>query len=282
MIPVCSFCHQHGDGKKWYLQAKNYAYDLDSDLRRRGFLTEFVRDFRRHGQETVARLEQLKSLPGPLRRLAARGASRQMQRDHFGQPVPLEDCGRIFDIATSIVRIPCVCRQLAGTRDDALCLAITTRPHTETIRDVYCGYALEPDTAAFDALSHQEALKLLRDCEDLGMMHSVWTFITPFIAGLCNCRMADGCLAMRATLEYGVKVMWKGEYVAACDRDLCVGCGACAKACPFGALQVDSADKKAVVKGPECYGCGVCRAACPKDALSLQDRAAMPALSRDW
>lgn len=31
---MCEFCAKHGDGKKWYLQAKNYSEDLTADLRR--------------------------------------------------------------------------------------------------------------------------------------------------------------------------------------------------------------------------------------------------------
>ena len=38
---MCEFCHQHGEGKKWYLNANNYAEDLMSDLRRRQFITRF-------------------------------------------------------------------------------------------------------------------------------------------------------------------------------------------------------------------------------------------------
>ena len=39
---MCEFCHQHGEGKKWYLQAKNYSDDLLSDVRRRKFIEDFV------------------------------------------------------------------------------------------------------------------------------------------------------------------------------------------------------------------------------------------------
>ena len=29
---MCEFCLKHGEGEKWYLQAKNYSDDLFSDL----------------------------------------------------------------------------------------------------------------------------------------------------------------------------------------------------------------------------------------------------------
>ncbi len=37
---MCDFCHKHGEGKKWYLEAKNYAEDLLSGLRRRAVCAE--------------------------------------------------------------------------------------------------------------------------------------------------------------------------------------------------------------------------------------------------
>ena len=45
---MCDFCVQHGEGKKWYVQAKNYAEDLLSDVRRLSRVHESV-PVRRHG-----------------------------------------------------------------------------------------------------------------------------------------------------------------------------------------------------------------------------------------
>jgi hypothetical protein len=39
---MCEFCHEHDEGKKRYLQAKNYSDDLLSDVRRGKFIEEFV------------------------------------------------------------------------------------------------------------------------------------------------------------------------------------------------------------------------------------------------
>ena len=41
---MCEFCVKHGEGKKWYLEAKNYAEDLLSDLRRREYISGFEPD----------------------------------------------------------------------------------------------------------------------------------------------------------------------------------------------------------------------------------------------
>ena len=40
---MCEFCLKHGEGEKWYLQAKNYSEDLLSDLRRLKFLEQLAR-----------------------------------------------------------------------------------------------------------------------------------------------------------------------------------------------------------------------------------------------
>ena len=46
---MCEFCHQHGDGKKWYLKAENYSEDLLNDLERRQILEEFFPNHGRNG-----------------------------------------------------------------------------------------------------------------------------------------------------------------------------------------------------------------------------------------
>jgi hypothetical protein len=41
---MCEFCHKHGEGRKWYLEARNYGEDLLSDVRRREFIAGFARE----------------------------------------------------------------------------------------------------------------------------------------------------------------------------------------------------------------------------------------------
>jgi heterodisulfide reductase subunit A len=57
--------------------------------------------------------------------------------------------------------------------------------------------------------------------------------------------------------------------VAAVNPELCVGCGECAKACPFQAMEMVGEGKKqhARVITAACKGCGVCAGACPTGAV---------------
>lgn len=53
------------------------------------------------------------------------------------------------------------------------------------------------------------------------------------------------------------------------DRDLCIGCNACAKACPEGDILALIDDKIELVSPTHCIGHSACARACPVDAITL-------------
>lgn len=270
---MCEFCAQHGDGKKWYLQADNYAYDLSKDLERQKYVLEFVQGFDVSMRRTMPLLKAYSAAPKPIRAAFRAYAQPRQMRDHFGQPVPIEECEEIFDLATSIVQLPCVCRHFAGAPERGYCIAMTVTPQDAVFGEAFKEYAEGPDTPTLQRLTKAEAMALLQRAESEGLMHSVWTFKSPYIAAICNCDLASGCMAMKTTLTFDYKTMWKGEYRAAVDDSACVGCGECVERCPFGALSLDASGAASI--DPEaCYGCGICRSACPSEALTLESRSA--------
>lgn len=277
---MCKFCVEHGEGERWYLQAKNYAYDLESDLRRRDYVVSFMRDFGVNRAKVIAGLEFAKSLPQPIAEYGRRKFRAAMREHHFGQPVPIEDVERIFDVATSITRIPCVCRRFEGTRDDRHCFLITTQPITPLLEEGFRDYVDGPRLEDFHTVSKADALAALRGFEERGLMHSVWTFETPFIAAICNCDLSSGCMAMKVSVGYATPIMWRGEWYAEIDREDCTGCGVCRKLCPFRVMRLEQ--RKASVNPSECWGCGVCRAGCTKGAITLKDRNMLPVPLQAW
>lgn len=268
---MCEFCVQHGDGKTWYLEAQNYAADLTHDLERREFVVDFVTGFDHRMRRNIPLLRAVKAAPAPLRHAFNAYARPRHMRDHWGQPVPIEECERIFDIATSITQLPCVCRHFAGAHERGYCLAVTVTPQDDLFAEAFRDYDSGPDTSAFQRLSRDQASAVLKRAEQEGLMHSVWTFKTPFIAAICNCNRASGCMAMKTTLDLGFQTMWKGEHIAVVDETVCAGCGACVERCPFDALTLDLRTV-AVVDDDACFGCGVCRSSCGADAIFLTPR----------
>jgi ferredoxin len=278
---VCQFCVEHGEGERWYLQAKNYAYDLRSDVARRDYMIHFVRDFSDMRSNALTWMERFDRLPAPLSRAGKNLISRRQQANHFGQPVPLEECERILDLATSITSIPCICRMhTPGKTADEVCLLVTTQPVEGILEEAFSGYQDGPDLDDFNRVTAAEAMELLSECEHSGLMHSIWTFKTPFAAAICNCNVESGCMAMRLTAVHDLKVMWRGEWVAQMDEESCTRCARCARVCPFGAIEAGGG--RVELHADRCWGCGICRSACASDALTLHDRRSVPLVADTW
>ncbi len=281
---MCDFCVQHGQGKKWYLEAKNYSQDLLSDARRRRFIAGFF-THPEHLNREAAQLEKLSRAPAFVRRAVSAAITRRFKKWHFGQVLPLEDVEQIFGFVNSIVRVPCICRHINLGREVGYCYGVSMGPGGNSFGDILAGldnsFLGGPDTSGLDELDKEDALAAFAEHEKEGLCHTVWTFKAPFIGGVCNCDRSD-CMAMRATVTHDVKVMFRAEYVAEVNPDLCKGCRACMRACQFGALAYSAANRKAVVDHTACYGCGVCRVACPNDAITLRPRAEVPAAAQLW
>jgi Fe-S-cluster-containing hydrogenase component 2 len=281
---VCEFCHKHGEGKKWYLRAENYSDDLLSDVRRRKFIEGFFAAPERLRAD-LEKLERLDHAPAFFRDAIIRVLSNRQKRFHYGQVVPIEDLERILGFVNSVVRVPCLCRKVALGREERYCYGLSLSPGGGEFSRIVGGldqsYLTGPDTSGFEVLSKEEALHALREHEREGLCHTIWTFRTPFIGGICNCDRSD-CMAMKATVTHGFPVMFRAEYVAQIDPERCSGCRQCMKVCQFGAIAYSGAAKKSVVDARRCYGCGICRAACSREAISLPDRASVPASAHLW
>ncbi len=281
---MCDFCIQHGEGKKWYLQAKNYGEDLLSDVRRRRFITDFFAH-PEHLSGESDQMAKLRRAPAFVQRAIGAAVTRRMKKWHFGQVVPLEEVEQIFGFVNSIVRLPCICRHVTLGKQARYCYGVAMGPgggaFHDLLHDLENSFLRGPDTAAFETLTPEQARQSFADHEHDGLCHTVWSFVTPFIGGICNCDRSD-CMAMRATVTHDLKVMFRGEYVAEVNKDLCVGCRSCMRVCQFGAMVYSAADEKAFVDQTDCYGCGICRAACKKEAIALKPRAEVPAVASLW
>ena len=188
------------------------------------------------------------------------------KQDHYGQVLPMEDVEKIFKMVRGAVRLPCVCRRVTtGNMNARYCYGLTMDKELLDSLD---------DSFSLETLTKGEALESIRKLDKEGLVHSVWTFKTPFIGGLCNCD--QDCMAYRIThARKDYPVMFRAEWVASISADMCNGCRLCMRQCQYGALRYSSNNKKVVIDPSACYGCGVCRAVCNKQAITLSPREAV-------
>jgi ferredoxin len=139
-----------------------------------------------------------------------------------------------------------------------------------------------PDAASsLEVLDKEEAKRILHKFDEEGLIHSVWTSVTPYVGGLCNCD--HDCLMYRSNIEKGTGTsIFRAEYVCQVDVDLCTGCKSCMSQCQFGAQFYSSALSKIYIDPERCYGCGVCRVACPNDAITMLPRQQVPEAADLW
>jgi ferredoxin len=278
---MCVWCERYGDGyERWYLNPANYARRLykvrreeaeaagaEANPQVAGGMAGVGRDFleaRERGDlETLERLKKERE--------------DRAWAVHFGQVITLEETHQILDMIYPIGLMTCSCRRsMRGLPDEENFTCIGMGPGMykwerwpETYRGGVHFLTAEEAKEVFDTLSRR------------GLIQLVATFGTPYLAGLCNCDYPD-CSFIRTTVDMGVKIVWKGHYVAEVDADLCNGCGLCVRRCQFKALSFAPTILKAYIDPMQCFGCGLCRDVCKPDAISLVDRATLPALAEVW
>lgn len=268
---MCEFCMQHGEGKKWYLTMENYSHDLLDQKGRQKYAAEFLNGFVQRVPRSLQKLDQIRATP--LIKLARPILTHIQKQDHYGQVVPIEEVEKIFELVQGAVRLPCVCRRVTtGNMNARYCYGLTLNQQLMDALD---------DSFSLETLTREEALESIRKLDKEGLVHSVWTFKTPFIGGLCNCD--QDCLAYRIThARRDYPLMFRAEWVAAVSADACNGCRLCMRQCQYGAIRYSSNNRKVIIDPTACYGCGVCRAVCKKSAIQLSPRESVKEAAGIW
>ena len=147
-----------------------------------------------------------------------------------------------------------------------------------------------PVEGAFDhsevdrALTKEEALRILRETEEAGLVHTTGNYRDHhyYICNCCTCC----CGILRSVAEFGVPTTAvRSDFRTVVDAEECIGCGDCLERCQFDALSMP--DDVCVVDYSRCVGCGLCATVCPTDALYLERRPEgevppPPADIREW
>lgn len=253
---MCEFCVQHGAGKKWFMNAQNYAEELAATDEREDFIRNFFTDYGRKYDRSVRKADLAFKIPF-VKDYASKKLDQFYNEKHSGQVVCLEDAVTICSIPGRVSLIDCPCKKHLTGKSEEKCILFTTT--AEIVDDL-------PEFTPVKDVGSEEAAEILKALDESGQVHTIWTFKTPYIGAICNCNRNE-CLLFhlkdRYTSQNPIK---KGHEIANISMDTCDGCGICKSTCQFQSIKILLG--KAVVDD-SCHGCGVCRNICPLGAIHL-------------
>ena len=117
-------------------------------------------------------------------------------------------------------------------------------------------------------ISQEEALKVLNQAEEIGLVHCV-SNTTSGLYFVCNC-CGCCCSVLRGITQFGIEhSVARANYYAIVDPEKCLGCGTCEERCQVSACSVDTVSTIDLIK---CIGCGLCVTGCPNEAVELNLR----------
>ncbi|RJP78326.1 MAG: 4Fe-4S dicluster domain-containing protein [Desulfobacteraceae bacterium] len=176
------------------------------------------------------------------------------------QVLDVDSVNNIIESADTVALTKCTCRVIAHKCDMPLevCLQVNNAAK----------YTI--DRGSGREITKEEAFKILRECEEKGLVHVTMNkaHVGHFI---CNC-CGDCCQALPLIISEGIKICDPSRFQASIDPDSCIGCGTCQDRCYFGAIEeTDASSNGSVMKvlTEKCLGCGLCMITCPEKAITM-------------
>jgi len=197
-----------------------------------------------------------KATPKPFTRVIPVGVSITPKT----QILNFENVAQIIDRARSISVTKCTCR---------LSMRKCDRP-LEVCMQVNKAADYNIDRGTGRQLTKDEAMAMLRECEEAGLIHVTMnrSEADNFICNCCPCC----CQTMPVLIKGGIHVVDPSRFVAQVDEEACSGCGLCHERCYFGAISFSEGEGSAsVVDTAQCMGCGLCLVTCPEEAIDLDE-----------
>jgi len=173
--------------------------------------------------------------------------------------LPYDDIKPMILEAKSFEVRDCICRKQQDL--------IGKRPCQFPLR-ICLNFSTADRPASPHSITQKEALSLLDQAEEIGLVHTVAN-VAKGVTFVCNC-CGCCCAVLRGVAHLGIEnSVARANYYAVVDRDQCTGCGACERRCQVAACKVDEVAR---VDLGRCIGCGLCVTGCPSDAIALKRR----------
>ncbi len=177
--------------------------------------------------------------------------------------LPYDDVREILLKAKSFYARDCICRkqqdQIGRKCDFPLRMCLV--------------YSLGDKPITAEQISREDALAILDQAEEVGLVHSVCnvrekSLFMRDIGYICNC-CGCCCAILRGITDWGIEdSVAQANYYSQIDADQCAACGLCEQRCQVGAVSLQNGSF--VVNRERCIGCGLCVTSCPNDAAKLQ------------
>ncbi len=178
---------------------------------------------------------------------------------------PWEDVREIVKTASTLAVVACSCRARK----------MSVQEECKFAGVEYCiqfgrgaEYAIKRKSGR--ELSKEEALNIIYDAEEKGLVHQAWNSQSMEGNPLCNC-CPDCCVDWENFKRYKIPTSgrWlRSRWNAYVDERQCNGCALCPSACGFNAIIMKG--NKAVIDEEKCFGCGVCVLKCKPQAITMK------------
>jgi Na+-translocating ferredoxin:NAD+ oxidoreductase RNF subunit RnfB len=176
------------------------------------------------------------------------------------QVFPYEQASALMDKAKSFAVGECICRVQKGLVGEPCKYPVEVCLWFASVEGAF------DDHPNARVLTKEEAIQVLRESEEAGLIHSSAN-VREGHSYICNCCTCC-CGMLRGISQLGIEnSVAKSDFYATVDSEMCTGCETCVERCQFGAPSL--VDNVSRVDLKRCVGCGLCVVTCSSGSMTL-------------
>jgi Pyruvate/2-oxoacid:ferredoxin oxidoreductase delta subunit len=182
------------------------------------------------------------------------------------QIVPYDDIEQVIDNARIVSLAKCMCKmrkEFLGKRE------CKDKYPLETCIQLNLGAQYFIETGLGREISKEQAKKLCKEFNKMGLVHTTENFNEGNHTLICNC-CSCCCVPLAGMIKYDdPHTVAAANYVAEIiNPEKCEKCESCVEKCIFNAISVEI--NGPIINNKKCMGCGVCVVNCPSNILELR------------